>query len=66
MTKNELIRLIKSLSGSEKRNFKLYTKKQAGPKDYLDLFDIINQTLLNDEGQSIEMQFKEKHPKKSV
>jgi hypothetical protein len=65
MTKNELIRLIKSLSGSEKRNFKLYTKKQAGPKDYLDLFDIVNQTLLNGDGQSIEAQFKEKHPKKS-
>ncbi|MCW3089519.1 MAG: hypothetical protein JWP81_588 [Ferruginibacter sp.] len=36
------IRLINSLSPSEKRHFRLATRKQAGKKDYLLLFDIIN------------------------
>jgi len=37
------IRLVKSLSKSEKRHFKLFTKKQSGARDYLDLFDLIDQ-----------------------
>jgi len=36
-----IIRLINSLSASEKRQFRLSTRKQAGKKDYLTLYDII-------------------------
>lgn len=39
----DVVRLVKSLSSVEKRQFKLATKKQAGRKDYLDLFNIIDQ-----------------------
>lgn len=35
------IRLVRSLSGSEKRLFKLHTRKQSGNKDYLLLFNFI-------------------------
>ena len=44
MTLQTLGRLINSLSGAEKRYFKLHTRKQAGNKDYLGLFDIIDQS----------------------
>lgn len=37
-----LMKLVKSLSGAEKRYFRLLTRKQAGSKDYLVLFDIID------------------------
>ncbi len=36
------IRLVKSLSGPEKRYFKLYARRQSGSRDYLDLFNIID------------------------
>ncbi len=39
------IRLINSLSASEKRQFRLATRKQAGQKDYLLLYDIIERSL---------------------
>lgn len=35
------IRLVQSLSGPEKRFFKLNTRQQSGPRDYQELFDII-------------------------
>src|SRR4051812_31379327 len=35
------VRLINSLSGAEKRQFRLSTNKQEGKKDYLELFEII-------------------------
>ena len=41
MSQTAVIRLVKSLSQSEKRNFKLYAKRHAGNKDYLDLFQLI-------------------------
>ena len=41
MSQTAVIRLVKSLSQSEKRNFKLYAKRHAGNKDYLDLFGLI-------------------------
>ncbi|AHM63164.1 hypothetical protein D770_24595 [Flammeovirgaceae bacterium 311] len=65
MIKNELIQLVKTLSGPEKRSFKLYCKKQSGPKDYLDLFEIIDQAPLNGESEWVKSQFKKKHPNKS-
>ena len=43
MSQTAVIRLIDSMSKEEKRKFKLSTKKQIGKKDYLDLFDIIDQ-----------------------
>lgn len=55
MSKYAVIQLVKSLSKSEKRHFKLFTKKQSGKKDYLDLFDLIDRNdftdidLLNEE-----------------
>jgi hypothetical protein len=38
------IRLVKSLSGSEKRFFKLQTRKHSGDKDYLHLFHLIDKS----------------------
>jgi hypothetical protein len=65
MVKPELIRLVKSLSGSEKRYFKLFCKKQSGSKDYLELFDMINQQSTATDPKSIEIRFKGKCPGKS-
>ena len=39
---NTAIRLINSLSASEKRHFTIATKKHTGDRDYIFLFDIIN------------------------
>jgi len=38
-----VIKLVKTFSSSEKRYFKLQSKKQVGNKEYLKLFDIINE-----------------------
>ncbi|HWV69174.1 hypothetical protein [Chitinophaga sp.] len=43
MSQAAVIRLVKSLSKSEKRRFKLYTRKHEGDKEYLTLFDLIDQ-----------------------
>ena len=43
MSRPNVIKLIKSMSKVEKRKFKLSAKKQAGNKDYLVLFDLIDQ-----------------------
>ena len=64
MKKNDLIRLVKSLSGPEKRFFKNYCKRQSGPKEYLDLFGIIVNQAFGDI-ELIESCFKSKHPEKS-
>lgn len=42
MSQTVAIRLVKSLSGPEKRAFKLYTQRSSGARDYLDLFHIID------------------------
>ena len=44
-----LYQLIKTLSGTEKRYFKLHANKQEGKKDYLDLFDFIDKQKKYDE-----------------
>ena len=44
-----LYQLIKTLSGTEKRYFKLNANKQDGKKDYLDLFDFIDKQKEYDE-----------------
>lgn len=39
-----MLRLVKSLSSSEKRQFKMATKKQQQSKAYVFLFDLIDQS----------------------
>lgn len=60
----DVVRLVKSLSGVEKRQFKLATKKQAGNKDYLDLFETIDQCNTIDI-EFLKEKFKATHPKVS-
>ncbi|HVV04876.1 MAG TPA: hypothetical protein VHC96_11680 [Puia sp.] len=43
------IRLVKSLSASEKRYFKLASSIQTGDKDYITLFDVIDKSPSGDE-----------------
>jgi hypothetical protein len=65
MKKNEVIRLVRTLSSPEKRYFKLYCSKQSGPKEYLDLFEIICKQQLSDDLEKIESSFNRKYPGKS-
>lgn len=65
MTLDTLIRLTKSLSGSEKRYFKIYTNKQTGNKDYLGLFNIIDQVSGSD-STFVKQQFNKLHPQSSL
>jgi hypothetical protein len=65
MSKPAAIRLVKSLSKSEKRHFKLFTKKQSGKKDYHDLFDLIDQNNFSDK-DSIDEKFKKLHPQSCI
>lgn len=65
MTLPTLARLVHSLSGAEKRYFKLLTRKQAGSKDYLALFDIIDKTPASD-FSAIKEKFKKVHSKSSL
>jgi hypothetical protein len=65
MTQNTAIHLIKSLSGAEKRFFKLYAKRQSVDRCYLDLFALIDKTV-HPEQQAIFEAFQKKHPSVSV
>lgn len=58
------IRLVQSLSGPEKRFFKLNTRQQSGPRDYQELFDII----CNDgpQTENIVQSFKTAFPKSNI
>lgn len=58
------IRLVQSLSGSEKRFFKLNTRQQSGEKDYQELFDIICSS--GPQSEEIAMRFKTAFPKSNV
>ena len=64
MLKNDVIRLVKTLSTTEKRQFKLHCRKQSGDRAYLSLFDIIDQTQFKDIEQ-LEDKFKLSNPKAS-
>jgi tetratricopeptide (TPR) repeat protein len=64
MLKNDVVRLVKTLSTTEKRYFKLNCKKQSGDRAYLSLFDIIDQTQFKDIEQ-LEDKFKLSNPKAS-
>lgn len=61
MALTDVVRLVKSLSRVEKRQFKLATKKQAGNKDYLDLFNIIDQCHAMDM-EFLKEEFRKIHP----
>ena len=65
MSQASVIRLIKSLSKVEKRQFKLATKKQAGSKEYLDLFDIIDSKTVIDT-VAVRKKFRELYPEASL
>ena len=59
------IKLINSLSGSEKRHFKLFSEKQQGEKDYQGLFDLIADQALTDT-RSIAQAYQKKFPGSSL
>lgn len=65
MSRTTAIQLIQSLSRSEKRQFKLFTRKQSGKKDYLDLFDLIDQNNITDKDR-LEEKFRKLHPRTSL
>lgn len=65
MTIQTLTKLVKSLSGPEKRYFKLYTRKQAGSKDYISLFDIIDKSSPSDTDETREA-FRQLHPESNL
>jgi len=65
MSKQGIIRLVKSLSSAEKRHFKLSSRKQSGNKDYLTLFDMIDQSKLIDLS-SLEKKFQQQCPGASL
>ena len=65
MSRTTLIRLIDSMSKEEKRKFKLSSKKQAGKKDYLDLFNIIDKSSHID-ALLLKEKFKKLHPNGSL
>lgn len=56
-----LVKLINSLSGSEKRYFKLQSKMQSGEKEYLKLFELIDNCKDHDI-QKVKVDFKKCFP----
>lgn len=65
MSQKSVIKLIHSLSRAEKRQFKLYTKKQSGNKAYLDLFKLIDQKQIT-EKDVLEKEFRKTYPDSSL
>jgi len=64
MTVTSLIKLVNSLSSSEKRYFKLHSRLQSGNKEYLVLFELLDQNK-NLEIVALKKAFQEKAPRKS-
>ncbi|RVU03042.1 hypothetical protein EOD41_03655 [Mucilaginibacter limnophilus] len=64
MIKNDVVRLVKTLSSAEKRYLKLYCKKQSVSRAYLLLFDLIDQTPLRDM-ELLEQKFGKTNPETS-
>ena len=60
-----VLKLINSLSGTEKRHFKLFSSKQKGEKDYQALFDIVEANNLIAPSE-ITRQFQALHPGSSI
>lgn len=65
MSQAAVIRLIHSLSKAEKRQFKLFTKKQSGNKDYMALFDLIEQKKISNKA-ALEKEFQQRYPGASL
>jgi len=65
MSRISAIKLVKSLSGAEKRYFKLYAKRQSVSRIYLDLFKIIGNAKGND-AALMEAAFKKLHKHASI
>jgi hypothetical protein len=61
MTTTSLIKLINSLSSSEKRYFQLQSKLQSGNKEYLLLFNLLDGNK-NPDVQQLKQEFKKKSP----
>ena len=61
MLKDDLIRLVKTMSSAEKRHFTIAAKNRSGEMAYLSLFRIIDQTPFTDTSK-LEKKFKEAHP----
>ncbi|HEY4209794.1 MAG TPA: hypothetical protein VGM31_23370 [Puia sp.] len=64
MNPSAVVKLIDSLSSSEKRFFKLQTKRQGGSKEYLLLFQLIDSTK-NPDIRLLKKEFKKQSPKGS-
>jgi len=64
MTPSSTIKLVGSLSGPEKRYFKVNAKLQSGVKDYLTLFDLIEKHKTPDV-ENLKKEFRKKRPKSS-
>lgn len=65
MSRMAAIRLIKSLSGPEKRFFKLYARRQSVSRTYLSLFHIID-VAKQSNASVVDAAFEKKHPGVSV
>lgn len=61
MSPSALVKLIRSLSSSEKRNFKLQSKKQSGSKEYLLLFQLID-SFKNPDIKELKQEYKKRSP----
>ena len=64
MTVTSLVKLVNSLSSSEKRYFKLHSQLQSGNKEYLLLFELLDQNKKQDI-PAIKKAFQQKEPRKS-
>jgi hypothetical protein len=64
MSPSILVKLVHSLSSSEKRYFKLQSRRQGGSKEYIVLFDLIDSIRVPDL-QQVKKQFKKRSPKGS-
>ncbi len=64
MSKISAIKLVRSLSGSEKRYFKLYAKRQSVDRVYVDLFKVIDQQ--GNDTSNIETAFSKLHKLTSI
>ncbi|MES1249741.1 MAG: hypothetical protein ABUL46_03610, partial [Chitinophaga rupis] len=64
MNPSSLVKLVRSLSSSEKRHFALQSKMQSGAKEYLLLFELMD-TFKNPDIQQLRAEFKQRSPRGS-
>lgn len=65
MLKQDLKKLVLSLSGSERKHFKSGYSSNGADKDYMNLFDLMCKEEGNDIAEDIEFRFRKEFPKKS-